>query len=50
MFYYVFSRERRLREFLLHLKVKLKSYVGFSGVRSIPSSLRLVSRRSVPHQ
>lgn len=50
MFYYVFSREVRLGEFLLHLEEKLKRYVGFSGVTSIPSSLRPASKRSVPHQ
>lgn len=48
MFYYVFSRELRLGEFLLHLEEKLKRYVGFSGVTSIPSSLRLASKRCPP--
>lgn len=50
MFYYVFSGEVRLGEFLLHLEEKLKRYVGFSGVTGIPFSLRLISKRSVPHQ
>lgn len=50
MFYYVFSGEVRLGEFLLHLEEKLKRYVGFSGVTSILFSLRLISKRSVPHQ
>lgn len=50
MFYYVFSREVRLGEFLLRLEMKLKRYVGFSGVTSIHSILRPASKRSVFHQ
>lgn len=50
MFYYVFSREVRLGEFLLHLEKKLKKDVGLSGVTSIPSSLSLAPKRAVPYQ